>query len=590
MASERNSTHGSVKQNGAQDMASKRVVVIGAGPCGLVALKEMREAGMEVVAVETRPDIGGIFCRKDDRQYTSLYLTISNFFMAYSDFPPPDMTIRYWSKTSYAAYLEAYADHFDLRKHIRFQTEVVQARHENGRWSITVRTQDGAQDELDADVLLVATGSNHHPRRMGVSGFTGQVLHSSEYTHPQALAGKHVLVVGAGESAFDVAADVAEAGGQVTVWSRSPIAPAPRFPVRISFDPQHDELKTMKAEEAKPTLRVSDFLEVMTASRMANAAPLWAYSAVRHAIFAALRGTSPQGKLLSFFNRYQMADPLLGDQISVPTKSARLCTVTAQGSVRVIVAKEASFRERTATFRALHYQGNSQDMDVKAETAQACDIDTIVLCTGFRTDFSWLSAPGLDWNPRTWYKHCFPPGWGDRLMFLGWARPHQGGIPGCAEMLSRYIGLILRGERALPDDWVERAAREGQDEHLFYVRARHSLNLVDYFAFMDSLSKQIGCYPEPPAWSKLARRLQWWMYPSWPIWYRLVGPGARPELVEKVMTALPLGPAYLPNPFILLAFVFSLMQPPIDAILKPRPGLEGHWAWKAKKFLLHGNG
>ena len=56
------------------------------------------------------------------------------------------------------------------------------------------------------------------------------------------------------------------------------------------------------------------------------------------------------------------------------------------------------------------------------------------------------------------------------------------------------------------------------------------------------------------------------------------------------MEALPLGRAYLPNPFIMMALTFSALQVPIDAVLQPEAGLEGRWAWKAKKYLLHGNG
>ncbi|HMV65265.1 MAG TPA: NAD(P)/FAD-dependent oxidoreductase [Myxococcota bacterium] len=568
-------------------MVSRRAVVVGAGPCGLVALKELREAGHDAIAVDERPDVGGLFCRAADTQYDSLYLTISNFFMAFSDFPPPEMAIRYSSKAAYGRYLEAYADHFGLRPHLRLRTQVVRAAWEDGRWRVTLRCDGGEPEVIEAEILIVATGSNHAPRRAELPGFTGTILHSSDYRGPEAFAGQRVLVVGAGESAFDVAADLGEAGVDTTLWSRSPIAPAPRFPLHISFLPWHDELAIMKAEHDAPRLRVSDFLEVMTTSRMANAAPLWAYTTVRHVIFAALRGTPAQGRLLSYWNRAQMDDPLLGDQISVPTKSARLCTATARGQVGVVVAKEARFDGRDASFEDVKYQGRSAWMSTGTRPAEVRGIDAVILCTGYQSDSSWLEAPGLDWSPRSWFKHCFPAGWGDRLMFLGWARPHQGGIPACAEMLSRYIALIQRGDLSLPEDYAERAAREGRDEHTYYVRARHSPNLVDYFAFMDSVARLIGCLPDPP--SRAALRVKYWMYPNWPVWYRLNGPGARPDVVERVMDALPLGRAYLPNPFILLALGFSLMQPPIDALIRPRAGLVGHWAFKAKKFLLHDN-
>jgi dimethylaniline monooxygenase (N-oxide forming) len=569
-------------------MIARRVLIIGAGPCGLVALKELREAGHDAVALDKGPDLGGLFSRQSDGQYESLYLTISNVFMAFSDFPPPDLKIKYSSKDEYGRYLEAYADHFDLRPHVRLRTEVLGAAWQGDRWQVRVRA-DGREEVLESEALVVATGANHHPRRIELPGYTGQVMHSSEYRGAADFAGKRVLVIGAGESACDVAADIAEAGTDVTLWSRSPLAPAPRWPVQVSYLRDHDELEIMRAEEKEPQARVSDFLEVMTTSRMANAAPLWGYSAVRHAIFNAWRAAPAQGRLLSFMNRDQMEDPLLGDQISVPTKSARLCTAIARDRLRLIVAPKASFSGTAARFEEVRYQGQGDDLDTRTREATLEGIDTVVLCTGYQMDFSWLDAPGVDFSPRSWFKHCFPPGWGDRLMFLGWARPHQGGIPACAEMLARYIALLLSGERTLPSDYAERAKKEGMDEHAFYTRARHSTNLVDYFAFMDSVARLVGCLPEAPPISQPARRIQYWMYPNWPVWYRLSGTGAKPEVVERLMSALPLGRAYLPNPFIGMALLLSLVQPPIDAVTKPEPGVKGRWAMKAKKYILHGN-
>jgi dimethylaniline monooxygenase (N-oxide forming) len=346
----------------------------------------------------------------------------------------------------------------------------------------------------------------------------------------------------------------------------------------------------MKEQSQPNRFRISDFLEVMTTSRMANTAPLWAYTMVRHAIFGSLRGTWAQGRLLSAWNRGLMeGHPVLGDQVAVPTKSARLCTEAAHKRVRVVVARKASFAGTSVRFDEVIDQAGASRTRIDPRGASLEHVDTVILCTGYRTDFTWLTAEGLDWSPRSWFKHCFPPGWGDKLMFLGWARPHQGGIPACAEMLSRYIAMILDGRRALPADYAERTRAEGATEDAYYLYAKESKNLVDYFAFMESVARLIGCHPDPPSWSTPQRRIQYWMYPNWSIWYRMNGPDARPDVVERVLEALPLGRAYLPNPFILMALTFSLMQLPIDAWTRPRTGLEGRWTLKAKKFLLHGN-
>jgi len=572
-------------------MSKKNVVVVGAGPCGLAALKEMLEAGHSAVALEKGPGIGGVFCRTHDTQYENLYLTISNMLMSFSDFPPEDMRIKYSSKNEYGAYLDAYADKFGLRPHIRLSTEVTRATHQDGRWRITTRSAGAAEPEvIEADALLVATGSNHVPRRLDTGGFTGEVLHSSEYHSYKAFAGKRVLIVGSGESAFDIGADIAGVAAETIVWARSPISAAPRFPGMFVTDPAHDELEILKDEAKWGRAKVSDFLEVMTVSRMANAAPMWAYSSLRHAIWAVMRGASPAGRRLSAWCRQSAKDDALrGDQASVPTKNARICTEAARGKANVIIARTATFSGRSVAFADVIYEGNGvETCDLPRET-RVGGIDVVMLCTGYRTDFSWIELDGLDWNPRTWFKHCFPKGHGDKLMFLGWARPHQGGIPACAEILSRYIAMLLDGTRTLPADYAERAMKEGGDEHEFYRNAQHSANVVDYPAFMDSVARLVGCLPEPPKPSELERLLQYWVYPNWPFWYRKNGPRASPELVEAIFSRLPLTKSFALDPLTLLAFVFSLAQAPIGAVMPRRSGLDANWAFKAKKHILHDN-
>lgn len=573
----------------------RAVVVVGAGPCGLAAVKELREAGHDVVALEKSGGIGGVFSRTHDTQYENLYLTISNMFMAFSDFPPQPLRVKYSSKEEYGRYLEAYADAFGLREHVRLSTEVVAARLVAGRWQITTRRvgdESGATQQLDAGMLIVATGSNHVPRRIALPGFTGEVMHSSEFRSPTQLAGKRVLVVGSGESAFDLSADLCGHAEAVTVWARSPIAPAPRFTTWMPQHVDHDELEVMRDESKWGQAKISDLLESMTTSRMANAAPLWAYSTIRHAIFAACRLATPSARRLSAWNRLNMAgQPLLGDQVSVPTKSARLCTEAARGRLRVIVAAQVEFAGTRASFADVRYEGCGDRFDEGPTRATMDDIDVVLLCTGYQTDFAWLDVGpdhALDWNPRSWFKHCFPPNLADKLAFLGWARPHQGGIPACAELLSRYIALLLAGERTLPSDYAELARREGALEHEFYVHARHATNLVDYPAFMDSVARAIGCLPARPGLTSPERLSQWWVYPSWPIWYRMQGPGARPEVVEQVLAALPLRESFAINPFNAMALGFAALQAPLN-LLRPRAGLGRGWSLKAKRHLLHGN-
>lgn len=57
----------------------KRVVIVGAGPCGLTALKEMVVGGHDAILFERSNVLGGIF--SSAAMYPDLHLTISNWAM-----------------------------------------------------------------------------------------------------------------------------------------------------------------------------------------------------------------------------------------------------------------------------------------------------------------------------------------------------------------------------------------------------------------------------------------------------------------------------------------------------------------------------
>lgn len=161
----------------------KRVVIVGAGPCGLAALKETREAGHEVVLFEKASSLGGAFA--SSAIYPNLHLTISNWAMAFSDFPDPTR-LRYSTGEEYLRYLHDYTRHFKLESHIRYQTEVVSATLTGATWNMETCQRSNTKDIMscvEADALIVATGANQVPKDIpyALGHFDGRVLHSNHY-------------------------------------------------------------------------------------------------------------------------------------------------------------------------------------------------------------------------------------------------------------------------------------------------------------------------------------------------------------------------------------------------------------------------
>jgi putative flavoprotein involved in K+ transport len=104
---------------------------------------------------------------------------------------------------------------------IHTSTRVVAVRQEDREYVVT--SADGRQ--LRAAGVVAASGSFSSPYRPalpGQDGFTGELLHVADYRSPAPYEGKRVLVVGAGDSAAQVASELAPVA-KVTLAARHPL-------------------------------------------------------------------------------------------------------------------------------------------------------------------------------------------------------------------------------------------------------------------------------------------------------------------------------------------------------------------------------
>src|SRR5262247_244726 len=129
----------------------ENVCVIGAGGTGLAAIKNLREHGFGVDCYERETGVGGGWNWRHDRSpvYASTHLISSKPFTQFPDFPMPDDWPDYPHHSTLLTYFERYADHFGLREHIWFGTEVVKvvptSDEPTTAWDVTVRGVNGGQ-------------------------------------------------------------------------------------------------------------------------------------------------------------------------------------------------------------------------------------------------------------------------------------------------------------------------------------------------------------------------------------------------------------------------------------------------------------
>jgi Flavin-binding monooxygenase-like len=190
------------------------VCVIGAGLSGLAAIKNLREHGFAVDCYERETGVGGAWNWRHARSpvYASTHLLSSKPSSQFPDFPMPDHWPDYPHHSQMHGYLERYADHFGLREHIWFGTEVVRVEPaEAGYWDVT--TQVGQRERTSRyAAVVVANGhlwSPNLPDYEGLAEFRGEVIHASAYQDAAQLRGKKVLVVGGGNTGCDLAVEAA---------------------------------------------------------------------------------------------------------------------------------------------------------------------------------------------------------------------------------------------------------------------------------------------------------------------------------------------------------------------------------------------
>ncbi|KAI3895737.1 hypothetical protein MKW98_025528 [Papaver atlanticum] len=107
-------------------MISRKVAVIGAGPAGLVASRELCREGLEVVVFERNNQVGGTWVYN-----SNLIFLESREVMGFSDYPfvakvkDGRDTRRFPHHSEVLHYFEDFANHFGLIELIRFETEVI---------------------------------------------------------------------------------------------------------------------------------------------------------------------------------------------------------------------------------------------------------------------------------------------------------------------------------------------------------------------------------------------------------------------------------------------------------------------------------
>ncbi len=211
-------------------MSFTDVIVIGGGQAGLAAGRALQKAGLDFVILEANAEATGSW----QAYYDSLKLfsparhsTLEG--MRFSSDPN-----HYPSKLEVIEYLRAYAKHFKLP--IIPNMAVTKVTQNHIGFQVFTSTL-----EFQSRAVINATGTFNQPFTPSITGFelfTGQSLHSSNYKNAESFKNQRVVVVGAGNSAVQIAVELAKVAN-VSLATREPIQFAPKRILGLDF---HDWL------------------------------------------------------------------------------------------------------------------------------------------------------------------------------------------------------------------------------------------------------------------------------------------------------------------------------------------------------------
>ena len=200
-----------------------KVVIIGAGLSGLCMAIKLAAVGVDFVVLEKDDDLGGTWL---ENVYPGCGVDTPGHLYSFSFAPNPELTRYFAKRDEVRAYLNLLAATYDVRRYIRFSTEVRTARYDDAdaKWHVDVRDENGGTATLSANVLITAVGMVNRPSippLAGLDEFPGPVMHTAAWDPSVDLTGKRVAVIGTGASSMQLVPSIVDSASEVTVFQRS---------------------------------------------------------------------------------------------------------------------------------------------------------------------------------------------------------------------------------------------------------------------------------------------------------------------------------------------------------------------------------
>lgn len=374
--------------------------VIGAGPAGLSAARNLQKFDIPFQGYELSSNVGGLWDIDAPRStmYQTAHLISSKRMTEFAEFPMRDEVALFPRHDELRQYFRDYAEHFGLYDHYRFNSEVTRLQRQDGGWQLTAVT-DGQEMTRQHKGILIANGTLSEPNMPQVPGaFSGELIHSAQYKSPDIFHGKRVLVVGCGNSAADIAVDAVHHADSVALSVRRGYHFIPKFILGKPMDTLGGKIKL----------------------------PFKIKQKVDAAILKLMRGDPTS---------FGLPAPDHGLYEAHPVINTVLLYHIGHGDIQV--KKDLA-----------GYDGSR----VKFSDGSADEFDLVLLATGYKLHYPFIDRSELNWKGAAphLYLNCFHPQHDDVFALglveatgLGWEGRNKQ-----AELVARYIKGCEAGSAA----------------------------------------------------------------------------------------------------------------------------------------------
>lgn len=423
---------------------NKRICVIGAGPSGITAIKNIAESGFNVKAFDINSDVGGNWIYNENESHSSVFETThiisSKSLSQFEDFHFSNNVADYPSHDELRQYFQSYAKNFGLYKHIQFNTLVKKCeRQEDNNWEVTTICKNKESVEVFSD-LVVCNGHHWKPNIPNYSGnFNGSFIHSHNYKKAFPFTNKNVLVIGGCNSACDVAVETSRVSNKTFLSWRRGYRIIPKFFM------------------GKPSDVFASYMSFLPISIRNKLAGFLAYIT---------NGSNSNYGLLKPKHKFGETHPTINSELLYKIRHGK---IFPKNDIDFFKGDYVYFKD-----------GSNEKIDV------------IIACTGFILSHPFFKKNFINYTkgPVPLYLKMFHPDY-DNLFFIGMFQPLGCIWPG-SEQQSKLLSLALQNKWNRPKNIVDLCNKETENPHMKQIKTDRHRITVDYHQFIKELKHQIN--------------------------------------------------------------------------------------------------